>query len=63
MGLGHSPDGSVRTQKVVLPHHLIQGLRAQTVGQRTRRLRRQAGGFKKIAHGDKLYRLPLKGGV
>ena len=46
---GHAADRAVGPQQVVLAHHLVEGLRPQPVGQRARRLRRQAGGFEEVA--------------
>ncbi len=49
-GLDHAADGAALAQQMVLAHHLIQRLRAQTVGQ-GRVGRMDAGGFEQISHG------------
>jgi hypothetical protein len=36
---------------VVLAHDLVEPLRAQSVGERRRRVRRQPGSFEEIGHG------------
>ena len=54
MRLGHPPDRPLGAQQVILPHHLVQALRPQPVGQGRRRLGRQAGGFKEVAHHAKV---------
>lgn len=50
MGGGHAADGPLGTQQVLLAHHLVEALGPQTVGQGSRRVRRQAGGLEEIGH-------------
>jgi hypothetical protein len=50
LGLGHTADRAVGSQQVVLSHDLVEPLRSQAVGERRRRLGRQAGGFEEIGH-------------
>jgi hypothetical protein len=45
MRLRHPPHRSIRAEQVVLTHHLVQGGRPQTIGERSRRLGLQPGGF------------------
>ena len=52
--VGHAADRAVRPQQVVLPHHLVEALRAQPIGQRPRRLRLQPRGLEKIRHGARV---------
>ena len=53
----HPPDRTLRPQQMILAHDLAQRLRPQPVGQRPRRLRRQAGGFEEIVHGAETSRV------
>ena len=50
MGLRHPPDRPLRSQQMILAHHLRKALGPQPIGQRARRLGGEAGGFKEVAH-------------
>lgn len=52
LGFRHPADRTGGTQQVVLAHDFVEPLRAQAVGERRRRLRRQACGFEEIGHAD-----------
>jgi hypothetical protein len=46
----HPADGAFGTQEMLLAHDLVEALGPQAVGQRGRRVRRQAGGLEEIGH-------------
>ncbi len=50
----HAADGAIGRQKVILTDHFTERFRAQTIGQRTRRILWQSACFKEIAHGSTL---------